>query len=166
MPQGPVAAAADHPHFGCPASSLNREHPKGRSPQAQRIRSRNYSWAELMRRVWALDVLECPRCFGRMKIVAAIHSSEAIRKILDCLGLPARAPPIAGPSPDGDIDDQVIFSTGDNPDSSLKAEVCENSLLIGIRRCKIAVGGAVRRSEEVAEGPEVDTSSRKLGAPS
>ena len=31
-------------------------------------------------------MLECPRCFGRMKIVAAIHSSEAIRKILICLG--------------------------------------------------------------------------------
>jgi hypothetical protein len=56
---------------------------------------RNYTWAELMRRVFAFDVLECPRCLGRMKIVAAIHSPNAIRKILDCLGLPSRAPPIA-----------------------------------------------------------------------
>jgi hypothetical protein len=23
---------------------------------------RNYTWAELMKRVWELDVLECPRC--------------------------------------------------------------------------------------------------------
>jgi len=30
-----------------------------------------------------------------MKIVAAIHSPNAIQKILDCLGLPSRAPPIA-----------------------------------------------------------------------
>ena len=56
---------------------------------------RNYSWSELMRRVFALDVLECPRCFGRMRIVAAIHPPEAIGKILDCLGLPSRAPPIS-----------------------------------------------------------------------
>jgi hypothetical protein len=56
---------------------------------------RNYTWAELMKRVWELDVLECPRCRGRMKIVAAIHSPNAIQKILDSLGLPSRAPPIA-----------------------------------------------------------------------
>jgi hypothetical protein len=49
----------------------------------------------LVRRVFALDVLECPRCFGRMRIVAAIHPPGAIGKILDCLGLPSRAPPIS-----------------------------------------------------------------------
>src|SRR5213593_3135275 len=54
---------------------------------------RNYTWAELMKRVWALDVLECPRCQGRMQILAAIHSPDAIGKILDCLGLLSRAPP-------------------------------------------------------------------------
>ena len=56
---------------------------------------RNYTWPELMKRVWELDVLECPRCLGQMKIVAAIHSPDAIRKILDSMGLPSRAPPIA-----------------------------------------------------------------------
>jgi hypothetical protein len=55
----------------------------------------NYTWAELMKRVWVLDVLECPRCMGRMKILAAIHHPEATRKILDCVGLPSRAPPVA-----------------------------------------------------------------------
>jgi hypothetical protein len=44
-----------------------------------------------------------------MKIVAAIHSSETIRKILDCLGLPVRAPPIAKPSLDGPIEEPIIF---------------------------------------------------------
>ena len=55
---------------------------------------RNYTWAELMKRVWELDVLECPRCRGRMKIVAAIHSPNAIQKILNYLGLPSRASPL------------------------------------------------------------------------
>jgi hypothetical protein len=55
---------------------------------------RNYAWAELMKRMWEIDVLECPRCFGRMRIVAAIHSPDATRKILQCLGLPSRAPPL------------------------------------------------------------------------
>jgi hypothetical protein len=42
--------------------------------------------------MFAVDVLECPACGGRMRILAAIHPPEAIRKILDCLGLPSRPP--------------------------------------------------------------------------
>jgi Putative transposase len=56
---------------------------------------RNYTWAELMKRVWALDVMECPRCQGRMRILADIHSPDVIEKILKCLSLPSRAPPVS-----------------------------------------------------------------------
>jgi hypothetical protein len=56
---------------------------------------RNYTWAELMKRVWEVDVLECNRCGGRMRILAAINRPEAIKAILECLGLPSRAPPIS-----------------------------------------------------------------------
>ena len=48
-----------------------------------------------MRRVFELDVLECPICGGAMRILAAIHPPEATRAILECLGLPARSPPLA-----------------------------------------------------------------------
>lgn len=49
-----------------------------------------------MRRVFAADVLECPRCGATpMRILAAIHPPEATRAILECLGLPTRAPPLA-----------------------------------------------------------------------
>jgi hypothetical protein len=61
---------------------------------------RYYSWAELMRRVFAIDVLGCPRCQGPMKILAPIHPPDTTRKILQCLGLPARPPPIAPARPD------------------------------------------------------------------
>ena len=99
VPEGPDPAGALPRHAGCPGSDpvppvLQREAPAlpaGRRPP----RSRNYTWAELMQRVWAIDVLECPTCGGRMRILAAIHSAEAIRAILDCLGLPPRAPPVA-----------------------------------------------------------------------
>ena len=67
---------------------------------------RNYCRAELMRRVFAMDVLECDRCGGRMRIIAAIHAPEAIRKILDSLGLPARAPPMASALRARDMDEQ------------------------------------------------------------
>src|SRR5437867_549316 len=58
----------------------------------------NYSWAELLQRVFSVDVLECPKCSGRMRILAAMNPPEGIWKILDCLGIPSRAPPIAAAS--------------------------------------------------------------------
>jgi hypothetical protein len=49
----------------------------------------------MMMRVFALDVLQCEHCGGRMKIIAAIHPPDTTVKILECLGLPSRAPPLA-----------------------------------------------------------------------
>jgi hypothetical protein len=112
VPKSSVVEAGDcPPHSGCATRSAKRKPPEGQGQQEPHFpsRPRNYSWAELMRRVWAVDVLECPRCFGRMRIVAAIHSAEATRRILQYLGLPSRAPPIACASPDSDSDEQVIF---------------------------------------------------------
>jgi hypothetical protein len=57
-------------------------------------RPRNYTWAELMRRVFAVDVLVCPACQGPMRILATIHPPEATRAILEHLGLPTRSPPL------------------------------------------------------------------------
>ena len=56
---------------------------------------RNHAWAYLMMRVFLVDVLQCERCAGRMKILAAIDPHDTTRKILDCLGLPSRGPPLA-----------------------------------------------------------------------
>ena len=66
----------------------------GSSPKP---RPRNYSGADLMRRVFEVDVMECPECGGAMRILAAIHPHRATRSILDRLGLPSRAPPITPP---------------------------------------------------------------------
>jgi hypothetical protein len=53
-----------------------------------------------MRRVFAVDVLECPRCKGRMRILAQIHPPDTTRAILECLGLSIRPPPFADPRSD------------------------------------------------------------------
>ena len=55
----------------------------------------NYSWAALMARVFEIDVLDCPDCQGRLRILAAIHPPANTRKILECMGLPSRPPPVA-----------------------------------------------------------------------
>ncbi len=57
-------------------------------------RPRRLAWADLLRRVFAVDVLECPRCGARTRLLAAIHPPDATRAILECLDLPARAPPL------------------------------------------------------------------------
>ena len=86
------AAAGDVTH---PGSA-----PTGAAPLLSAHRGRGrLSWADLMRRVFAIDVLECPACGGRMRVIAAIEDPRAIRAILDCLGLPARAPPPAAARP-------------------------------------------------------------------
>jgi hypothetical protein len=66
-----------------------------------RMRPRYRSWAELMRRAFEADVLACPRCGGRMVVLATLDDPAVIRRILTHLGLslepgeaaPGRAPP-------------------------------------------------------------------------
>ena len=43
----------------------------------------------------AIVVLECPGCKAQMQHIAAIIEHDAIRKILDCVGLPCDSPQIA-----------------------------------------------------------------------
>ena len=52
---------------------------------------RNYTWAELMKRVWELDVLECPRCHGRSEYSRRFtHLMRSERSSIASVGLPVR----------------------------------------------------------------------------
>jgi hypothetical protein len=92
------AAAAQPPGDRAPAGATTTA---GTDPLAielasgRTLRARRLAWAALLRRVFAVDVLECPRCGGRMRLLATIHPAEATEAILECLGLPSRAPPTA-----------------------------------------------------------------------
>ena len=74
------------------------------TPPAEPPRPGRYlSWAELLRRVFEIDVLECPACGGRMRILATLTEAGAIASFLRSLGVsadvprfaPARSPPTA-----------------------------------------------------------------------
>ena len=52
----------------------------------------NDCWAALMRRVFELDVLECPKCGGRMEMIAVITEPSTIKKILTSVGFPGDSP--------------------------------------------------------------------------
>ena len=60
-------------------------------------KKRLYTWAELLRRVFKIDVLECPSCKGRRKLIAFITDPPVIRAILKCLDLPSD-PPVLAPA--------------------------------------------------------------------
>ena len=67
----------------------------------------NWLWAELMQRSFGFDVLACPRCAGRLELIALIEDPTVIRRILSHLGMPtevptprpARPPPLHPTSP-------------------------------------------------------------------
>jgi len=51
-------------------------------------------WAALLQRVFEIDALRCPRCASTMRLIAASEDPAVARRILECLELPARAPPL------------------------------------------------------------------------
>ncbi len=56
------------------------------------VRSCNRGWADLMQRSFGFDVLACPRCPGRLTLVALIRETAVILRILRHLGLPDEVP--------------------------------------------------------------------------
>jgi hypothetical protein len=62
--------------------------------------SRYRAWAELLKRTFDIDVLECPKCHGRMKLLAMITDGKSVERYLTKLGEPTDAParsPSRGP---------------------------------------------------------------------
>jgi len=61
------------------------------------VRPRYWAWADLMRRAFEIDVLACPRCGGRLRLIAIIEDPRVIEAILSRLTSAAeradRAPP-------------------------------------------------------------------------
>jgi hypothetical protein len=78
--------------------------------------AKRMSWARLLKRVFNIDIEVCPKCQGKIRIIAAIEDPKVIKKILDHMGLPSMSPslyPARGPpsSDQGDIFAQEFFET-------------------------------------------------------
>ncbi len=52
-------------------------------------------WASLLGRSFEVDVLECPKCHGRLRVLAVITEREPVQRVLAHLGVPTEAPPLA-----------------------------------------------------------------------
>jgi Putative transposase len=59
---------------------------------------RGWTWAALMHRAFGLDVLACPQCGGRLRLIVTLHDPVVIRKILGHLA-PAYSGQSPGPAP-------------------------------------------------------------------
>jgi len=97
---GATQAQGATPAWGLAARPEGREPDEGSpsiSTASRGASPRRYRWAELLQRVFAIDALRCPRCGSTLRLVAAIEDPAIARRILECMELPARAPPSAAP---------------------------------------------------------------------
>ncbi len=63
------------------------------SPTAPSTSARSRStWAEVLRRVFALDVLTCPQCGGPRRLIARLTEPAVVRKIVAHPGHPTEPP--------------------------------------------------------------------------
>jgi hypothetical protein len=74
--------------------------PEPPSDSDPRGRARRMRWASLLQRVFEVDGLRCPHCGSTLRLIAAIEDPAVARQILECLKLPARAPPLASAATD------------------------------------------------------------------
>ena len=63
-----------------------------------------HPWAWLLQRVFAVDIMTCPRCRGAMRLVKIANKPDEIARVLADLGLGARPPPRPRPPPTGQLE--------------------------------------------------------------
>ena len=82
----------------CPTSAQEVSSPPkddpSTTPSEPRRRSR-LSWAQLLRRVFFVDALACPKCALPMVVLALISDPSVVTKILRHLRMPTEPPPLA-----------------------------------------------------------------------
>jgi hypothetical protein len=92
-----VVPAAPDPVSPVPVTETRaRTKEKERRPKPSKTaRTYRVPWAELLRKVFAIDVLACPECNGRMQVIAFIAQATVAKRILDHLGEDSTGPPVA-----------------------------------------------------------------------
>ena len=87
---------------GAPVQGLQTTQPLPEEDDEFRKQYRR-NWARLIKKVYEVDPLICPRCHGLMRIISLIDDPAVIKKILQHLKLwevPKRSPPAKTPPRD------------------------------------------------------------------
>jgi hypothetical protein len=93
------------PHSHLREAIIPTSHQQEREDEEETdIRSPRWSWARLLKRVFALDMAHCPWCpQGALRIIAAMMQGEVIRKILRHLKLAVAPPHCSRACPPGSL---------------------------------------------------------------
>ena len=86
LPQAPGSSMPD----ALVAADTCGPSPKSPGP-APRAPRRHFAWAELLRRIFEIDILACT-CGGRLRFIATIEDPPVVERILRHLGLPTAIP--------------------------------------------------------------------------
>jgi len=89
-----------------PHSNSRAEGERERGERAKLKKPPRTDWATLLLRSMGLDALRCPRCEGRMKIIACLTDPPGVRKVLRAMGLRSEVPgaTAARPPPQSELD--------------------------------------------------------------
>jgi hypothetical protein len=83
------------PHSGLRGAIIPTLRQQGVEEQEDKTAASCWSWARLLKRVFALDMASCPWCQrGALWIIAAITQGEVIRTLLRPLKLAVDPPPM------------------------------------------------------------------------
>jgi len=81
--------------------SRSHKEKKGKCPASHKSNNDELSspntWASLMKRVFAIDVLECPKCKSRMQLISYVKDRRSIREHLKHVGIFGNSPPQSTP---------------------------------------------------------------------
>jgi hypothetical protein len=75
-----------------PPNASTQPDADGEPPVERPPRSTYRPWAELLRRTFAIDALECPKCQGRMHLLAIVTEPRQVRRFLAEIGEPTEPP--------------------------------------------------------------------------
>jgi len=85
-----------------PKTRAAADNSKDRGEPLATDRQRSLTWAQRLKRVFAIDIEVCRRCGGKLRVIASIEEPATIERILEHLGRdgalvdrshPSRAPP-------------------------------------------------------------------------
>jgi hypothetical protein len=87
--------------FFAPNAHVRQEIVANRSGPNQKVsgkKIRRPAFAQLMARVFAIDVLECPKCKSRMQLISFVKNPKAAHDILRALKMTTAPPDICEPN--------------------------------------------------------------------
>jgi len=92
---GAQACLAGAPAQESEAAAAQEPASERRSRGCVQAATRYIPWADLLKRVFDVDALLCPRCSSRLRIISLIMEPAVVRRILRSLDLPSEPPPVA-----------------------------------------------------------------------